>query len=288
VSRTKPIFSFHYRKHAPGSFKETYHAHHEMEFVYVHQGTGTLIINQQTYDISSDTLLMFQPFQLHRVSMLDTDASPFIRTLITFDAAAVEAYLKPHPILLAYFKHLYQDQQALPLLKELPALNPLTSLMEMHHSLLAQSDSTEKLEAGMHFLSFFIRNLKPLWQQREQQPIPQPARSLHRAELIMDWIERHFREPFELDRLAGELYLSPHRVSHLFKEATGTSISEYLTSRRIREASLLLTSSDSAVKDIAEAVGYGNCSHFCHVFKRSTGLSPYQFRLVNRRNRTAT
>jgi quercetin dioxygenase-like cupin family protein len=65
-----------------------------MEFLYVHRGQGTLIMNQQTYGIFPGTLIVFQPFQLHSVQMTDMENSPFIRSPLIFDPAVVEEHLR--------------------------------------------------------------------------------------------------------------------------------------------------------------------------------------------------
>lgn len=66
----------------------------------------------------------------------------------------------------------------------------------------------------------------------------------------------------------------------LFKEATGMSILNYLTSYRIRRACALLSSSKLSVKSIACSVGYDNQLYFSKVFKKITSYSPTEYRRI--------
>lgn len=277
-------FHFEYRKDSFGTFRETYHAHAEMEILYVHQGRGTLILNQQTCDISPGTLILFQPFQLHRVQMTDTEASPFIRTLLIFDPALMEEHLRAYPDLLPFYRHLYYDPLTISHLT-LAEDDGLIGLLHTFHQLERASGHGAPPAAGFQLTAMFLRYLMPKWILQEKHCSLQQPRHPHRIEQILDWLELHYREPFRLSCLAKELYLSPHRVSHLFKEMTGTSISAYIASRRIREACLLLKSTQLSVRDIGEKVGLVNVSHFCHMFRKNTGVSPYQFRLQERGKR---
>lgn len=64
------------------------------------------------------------------------------------------------------------------------------------------------------------------------------------VEKMLDWVEVHFRQPFSLESLSRELHLSPYHISHLFKQQTGITLSDYVAGRRIREACVLLENTD--------------------------------------------
>jgi AraC family transcriptional regulator of arabinose operon len=112
------------------------------------------------------------------------------------------------------------------------------------------------------FLLDFFRLLKShydgiLLEQRANVP-----KLSHRASQIMQWVEEHYSEPFELERIASDLQMSPYHLSHLFSKATGTSINQYVKARRIQQASLLLNQETLSITAITEAVGLTNPSYF--------------------------
>lgn len=69
----------------------------------------------------------------------------------------------------------------------------------------------------------------------------------------------------------------------LFRQATGSSWSTYLTMRRMREARLLLACG-STVEHAALAVGYRSPTSFSAAFARAHGMSPSQWRAASRMN----
>lgn len=276
------MIAFHHRKTTFGTFKETFHAHKEFEFVFVHEGEGRLISEGQTYAIRPGTLLFFQPFMLHRVQMDVTDTVPFVRTLFMIDNMLLEPYLEPFPALRAFARHLVHDKLAVKMIE--PVLTePLVRHLDDGGRMLAEAAENERTETIVHVLLFFLRELKPIWSRSEREGSVFAQRAPHRAERIMQWLEAHYAEPFKLERLAAELHMSPYHLSHLFKEATGSTISDYLHATRIRHASLLLTKTTLSVPEIGERVGLSNPSYFCQLFKRKMSISPHQFRLVQQR-----
>ena len=56
---------------------------------------------------------------------------------------------------------------------------------------------------------------------------------------------------------------------------------EYLAKRRIQKAKLMLVQDKYTVNEIAQIVGYNDCSYFCSVFKKHEGISPAEFRALN-------
>ena len=94
----------------------------------------------------------------------------------------------------------------------------------------------------------------------------------------LDFIEAHYAEPVTLPVVAQAAGLSVSRLAHVCKEQIGMSFTAYLNLIRINWAKYYLTNSHLKVSETAFQVGFGNLSHFNHVFRRSTGLSPTHYR----------
>jgi len=72
--------------------------------------------------------------------------------------------------------------------------------------------------------------------------------------------------------------ISAPYLSKLFREVTNENFLDYLNSYRVKQAQLLLTNTDSPVKDIGFKVGFSTVTTFFRVFKKKTGITPGQFR----------
>ena len=82
--------------------------------------------------------------------------------------------------------------------------------------------------------------------------------------------------------LAAECCLSESRFTHLFKEVTGKSLTEFIMSLRIERARELLSGTEMSVREIGETVGYGDQNYFSRCFKTVVGCSPREYRIHER------
>lgn len=96
--------------------------------------------------------------------------------------------------------------------------------------------------------------------------------------ILKDYIHDHLEEKLSREQLAAIVYLSPGYVTRLFRQETGTSLSDYIVTCRVERARALLKQKDVPVGDIAQLVGYDNFSYFSELFKKRTGLSPSDYR----------
>ena len=112
-------------------------------------------------------------------------------------------------------------------------------------------------------------------------------RKIERAEVVSDggigahltrYVEEHYREDISLSAIAEALHYSLPYVSRRFREETGTSFVKYLQNYRVMQGCRLLTSTDMTLAEIAEAVGYSDVKFFASLVRRTTGLSPSDFR----------
>jgi len=67
-------------------------------------------------------------------------------------------------------------------------------------------------------------------------------------------------------------------VSRIFRQETGSSITDYLTARRIKQACRLLQTTSLPVDRVGIEVGLPNMSYFIQLFKKVTGVTPLKFR----------
>ncbi|WP_419871776.1 helix-turn-helix domain-containing protein [Candidatus Pristimantibacillus sp. PTI5] len=98
------------------------------------------------------------------------------------------------------------------------------------------------------------------------------------VEKVQRYMEDHLGEEFSREQAAEAVYLNPAYLSRLFRRETGYSLTDYLVRIRIAKARIELEKTNHRVSDVAINVGYGNFSHFSKLFKKTTGLTPQEYR----------
>jgi len=86
-------------------------------------------------------------------------------------------------------------------------------------------------------------------------------------------------EKLSIDKLASQLAIGRRNFDRRFVKATGNTPMEYLQRVRIEAAKKSLESSRRTINEIMYEVGYNDIKAFRDVFKRITGLSPFEYRL---------
>ncbi|MBQ7821329.1 MAG: helix-turn-helix domain-containing protein [Clostridia bacterium] len=102
------------------------------------------------------------------------------------------------------------------------------------------------------------------------------------TEYICQYISNHFKESITLTDVCNATGYSVPYVSRRFKEENGMTFSRYLQQMRINEARRLLFESNAKIIDIAEHVGYSDIKFFNTLFKKLTGKTPREYRLLCR------
>lgn len=271
-----PLY-FAYRRKSI-AHRETFHSHQGIEILFIHEGRGTLVVNQQRYDIASGMLCIFQPCQLHHLQLDYSDNIPFERSIAIFEPVVFESYFQQWPVLKAFYDYIHLSKLPSPCIYGLDnPIEVIQTFQSMERSLqkLTKKDQMEQISL---FLVGLYRALQSIWEHNEGQPVLHETRKTYPVEQILRWVEAHYMEPLRLEAMAKELHLSTFHLSHLFKDSIGISISDYLAARRIHQAVVLLTTTNKPISLIAEEIGITNSSYFCAFFKAQMGTSPLQYR----------
>lgn len=100
--------------------------------------------------------------------------------------------------------------------------------------------------------------------------------------VMTEYIDKHYQESLTLETLAEVCHGSPYHLHRTFKKVMGITPVDYIQQKRIDQASEYLVSTERAVTDIGLHVGLPNTSYFITLFKKKTGLTPTQYRQLNK------
>lgn len=93
-----------------------------------------------------------------------------------------------------------------------------------------------------------------------------------------DHIDRHYREPLDLDVLARVARVSKFHLVRSFEAAYGETPIRYVTRRRIERAQDLLRHANLTVTEICVMVGFASLGSFSARFTQLVGESPTAYR----------
>lgn len=93
----------------------------------------------------------------------------------------------------------------------------------------------------------------------------------------IQYINSHYFEDIDLEKLAQQVFVSSYYLSHLFRREMGVTFSDYLTKVRVSRAKELLMEGRS-VEDVCGRVGYNDGNYFIKIFKKYVGVTPAKYR----------
>jgi len=96
------------------------------------------------------------------------------------------------------------------------------------------------------------------------------------------YVSEHIYEPLSVQQIADALGISISYLSHLYKQETGETVTDFIRHKKISEAQQMLKYSELSLTDIGGLLGFCSQSHFTDVFRKETGVTPSKFRQIHR------
>ncbi len=95
---------------------------------------------------------------------------------------------------------------------------------------------------------------------------------------VENWLGKEFRRRNAVAEAVATAKIPERTLKRRFRNATGSTLIDYLQNLRVEAAKRQLETTETAVDEISANVGYEDPSFFRRLFKRRTGLSPSQYR----------
>lgn len=144
------------------------------------------------------------------------------------------------------------------------------SIFRMIANELSHNDNEPSIYAVSLFYSLLVLLSQP----------PKIKYPFSRAIKILEDITQNVN----INSIAGIYNMSPAHFIRSFKKVYDTTPLDYKNRHKISFAKNLLIDTELSVADIAEQCGIDDQFYFSRIFKKQTGMSPTNYRNVNRKN----
>ncbi|MBQ4477107.1 MAG: helix-turn-helix transcriptional regulator [Bacteroidales bacterium] len=149
----------------------------------------------------------------------------------------------------------------------------------LHSMLLLTKEQPLNLQAVKHLQQAFLADIAACADQMHQQPHNQPEDyKEHYFFHFIELVNKYCTTEHNVSFYAGQLNISPNRLSAVIKAYSGKTVLQWLHHRLALQAKVLLQNSQLSIGNIASCLGFKNQAEFTRFFKRATGISPKDYR----------
>jgi len=236
----------------------------DWQLIYIAAGEGHFIFKGKEAVIPAGNMVLYQPRKEQRYYFLGEDKSQY--WFVHFTGRHVKNILKHYEIPLdgcvlhTGISYEYED------------------LFKKMRDELVECGWGYEEAAALHFRELLIAMNRRM---REEMPRVEGFAQAE-ADHAKDYFREHYNEPISIEEYAVSRNMSVSYFNKAFREAVGEPPLKYILSLRIRNAQVLLETTDGTVAEIAQIVGYDNPMYFSRLFRREKGLSPQKYRKVYR------
>ena len=250
--------SVHVERHSGYSTSVTgFHKHNFYEVNLILSGNIKILLQDRFEEGNENRIVLTRPGTAHFISCKPDTL--YNRIYLVFTEAFMTGWLPGWDILSGMFEKNGTILTLSP--KETEALCTLIEQIERE-----KTDLAKRLLVG-----YFLCKLSELYPKEPIKKDIQPY-----VFDALTHIEKHYTERINFTDLAKHLYVGRTTLMTDFKAYTGSTLGEYLTNCRLKNATHLLMQ-NKTIEYVAESSGFSDSSGFIRAFKRIYGTTPHKY-----------
>lgn len=245
-----------------------FHFHDFHKILLLMKGNVSYCVEGRTYDLQADDIVFVPAGEVHRPVLHDT--AIYERIIIYISKDYLNTYRTDNYDLAQCLIEAHQKQSHV---LRAPAFGT-TKLGQIVRELEQSLDSNEyanELYHNLLFLEFMIQ----LNRVAIHDGIEYLSNSSSNKKMIdvIDYLNEHLTDDLSIDFLAETFYLSRYHLMHAFKEETGYTIGNYLSTKRLLLARDRIRQGEP-ITNVCYECGFRNYSTFSRAYKKNFGCSP--------------
>lgn len=245
-----------------------FHFHDFHKILLLMKGNVSYCVEGRIYDLQADDIVFVPAGEVHRPVLHDT--AIYERIIIYISKDYLNTYRTDNYDLAQCLIEAHQKQSHV---LRVPAFGT-TKLGQIVRELEQSLDSNEyanELYHNLLFLEFMIQ----LNRVAIHDGIEYLSNSSSNKKMIdvIDYLNEHLTDDLSIDFLAETFYLSRYHLMHAFKEETGYTIGNYLSTKRLLLARDRIRQGEP-ITNVCYECGFRNYSTFSRAYKKNFGCSP--------------
>lgn len=258
---------FYYSDNHPSSVK--LHHHDFYELYYFIKGDAIYSIEGRNYNLKNGDILFVSPNELHKLNIENNKiyeryvlwiSEKFLKSLSTNQTNLIDIFeykseqrnnlLQMNDVEREKIKHIFES------IFEYQASNKFGDDLLLHNAIIEL------------LLKIYAAN------QSQEPSLVSSERPI--IANILNFINLDLKQNLSATVIANKFYLSPSRLSHIFKDETGGSIHQYIIKKRLMYAKELIEKG-LQINTIYAKCGINDYPSFFKAFKKEYGLSPKSY-----------
>jgi len=253
----------------PGSV--TWHYHPECELMLVQEGSLTVDLSDETFELRDGDIVILGNSQLHR----DHNPEGNLKYIVLqFD---LNNYFDQSTI--PYLQYFNETKMPLSAMNYIFRENPEARREAADCIRQIHQEAVDKLSGYELAVNMLIKKLLLILIRNDTRRLLADQDRVERIRLkpVIDFVEANIDDRIAVEEVCGLANMSYYYFVKFFKKMMGQSFTEYVNFRKIKRAEQLLLTRDVSVSEVGELIGMANMAHFYKMFKRFNGCSPKEF-----------
>lgn len=278
---TAPFKVFHL---CDTNLKEIPFHYHDFHKILIHlKGNSSYCIEGRSYELKPNDIVLVNAGEVHR---------PILHDFINTDSTNIANSSTSHSIyerIIIYVSKEYLEEKSendfdlelcfkMAKAKESHVLRlsafqntPLGYATKVLDESDKGNEYAKKLHHEISFLEFMIQLNRATLNDRTEY-ISTTSSNEKMVEII-DFLNQNLTSDISIDTIAQKFYISRYHLMHSFKEETGYSIGNYITTKRLLLAKSMIASGQS-INEACFSCGFKNYSTFSRAYRKAFGCSP--------------
>lgn len=249
----------------------TTHVHDSYELYYYVSGNLTYYIEGQAYKLKKNDIIITNRRELHRI-VFDSNER-YERKFIHFKPEYISSLQGENYNMLNFI-----EKRKLGYFNKINAEDVLSNRIDILWSNIERYAHEKVPEQHIMIKTYFVQMLIAINNiyLRHSSSLKTSFENDDTIISILEYIKENLGSRITLDLLENYFHVNKYYLCHIFKIATGFTVIEYITYKRILKAEELLLSGLS-VLDVSSEVGFGDYSNFYKAFTKIVGTSPKKY-----------
>ena len=260
------------KKHQISEVFGGYHHHDLYEILYIVSGKVLYSVEDKKYELQGGDMILISPTTLHQLNKIIDDTSQ--RIVLNFTENYINSFSTRNTNLLKVFE-LIEKQGIHKISLDKSYRKIIEDNLESMAKLTLSKEYGADLSYNLRFMQtmliinhFYMNSIE---EAQHFLPIVNPTISK-----IIDYVNNNIHNKITIKEIANHLALSASRLSHLFKEATGISILQYIIKKRLINAKELIRKGES-LTNVSITCGFQDYTSFFRTFKKEYGITPKSY-----------